>query len=210
MADQGTLASVLSTFLRYLPNDSTFRSAPPATTATSLATRSTKYWSWLTSSTAPSKPSTQSASASMASRSKLLVGSSSTTRWGRSYETAAMATRERCPPLSERTTAICCSASTPAPAMQLRSSRSCASLPSPGKRASMNSSGVASRSSWSAWCWFTSAMRAPGARDTQPSVGSSVPTSTLTSVDFPAPFSPSRHSRVDESMDRSMPDSSRG
>mmetsp|Transcript_28460 Transcript_28460/g.71308 ORF Transcript_28460/g.71308 Transcript_28460/m.71308 type:complete len:305 (-) Transcript_28460:154-1068(-) len=189
--------------LRYASKDSILRTPPRPTTCTSLATRPTKYWSCDTSTTPPWNAWTASASAATASRSRLLVGSSSTSRCGLAKETAASATRERWPPLSAPAGTPCCAATTPQPARCPRSSCSCCVLPSPGNRANMKASGVLSYASWSAWCWLTSATRAPRFSVTTPCVGSRWPSITFTNVVLPSPFSPSKHTRDSLSKDMS-------
>mmetsp|Transcript_21131 Transcript_21131/g.66141 ORF Transcript_21131/g.66141 Transcript_21131/m.66141 type:complete len:237 (+) Transcript_21131:425-1135(+) len=124
------------------------------------------------------------------------------------YETAARATRERCPPLSAEEGTACCFSSTPHVARCERSACSCAYEPSPGKRSIRNWSGESVRSIWSAWCWLTRATRAPPARTTSPAVGARSPSSSLTSVVFPLPFSPSSTIREVASTPSSAPEKS--
>ena len=156
----------------YASKDSCFVTEPFPTTNTSFATLCTKYWSWLTNTTPPANACTASASAATASRSRLFVGSSSTSRWGFAKDTAASATRLRWPPESAPDGVPCCAACTPHPAKCDRSSCSWCKLPSPGNFSSMNARGVLSYDSWSAWCWLTSATRAPRSTVTDPAVGS--------------------------------------
>ena len=66
-----------------------------------------RTWSCDTTTTAPSNRCTHSAKAATLSRSRLLVGSSITIRWGRTKLTAAMATRDLCPPLNADVGVIC-------------------------------------------------------------------------------------------------------
>ena len=74
----GPLFSILSWRLRYASKLSTCFTLPPLMTHASFATAWTKNWSWETQITAPWNYWTLSASAATLSRSRLLVGSSST------------------------------------------------------------------------------------------------------------------------------------
>mmetsp|Transcript_8364 Transcript_8364/g.17407 ORF Transcript_8364/g.17407 Transcript_8364/m.17407 type:complete len:91 (-) Transcript_8364:179-451(-) len=65
--------------------------------------------------TAPSKFLTHSARAATLSRSRLFVGSSRTRTWGRAKDTAARATRDRCPPESAEAGVFCKSKTFEAP-----------------------------------------------------------------------------------------------
>mmetsp|Transcript_11536 Transcript_11536/g.28274 ORF Transcript_11536/g.28274 Transcript_11536/m.28274 type:complete len:240 (-) Transcript_11536:1568-2287(-) len=118
-----------------------------------------------------------------------------TSTCGLRYDVAARATRERCPPERQWMVVVCRSPATPVEASCFLSSCSCPYEPSPGNCECINMRGVIPRSSWSAWCWFTSANRAPWSRRTKPAVGSRRPIMTLTSVVLPAPFSPRRQMR---------------
>mmetsp|Transcript_9527 Transcript_9527/g.23384 ORF Transcript_9527/g.23384 Transcript_9527/m.23384 type:complete len:84 (-) Transcript_9527:397-648(-) len=69
--------------------------------------------------TAPSNFCTHSASAATLSRSRLFVGSSRTRTCGRANETAARATRDRCPPDSAEAGVFCKSKTFEAPGAAL-------------------------------------------------------------------------------------------
>mmetsp|Transcript_10057 Transcript_10057/g.28385 ORF Transcript_10057/g.28385 Transcript_10057/m.28385 type:complete len:242 (+) Transcript_10057:423-1148(+) len=109
---------------------------------------------------------------------------------GFSKLTAAIASRERWPPLSADDATFKSSAATPQCSKWLRRVRNQASEPLPGNLCLMNCIGDIVRSIWSAWCWLTSAKRAPLFRKMRPAVGSSFPSNSFKSVVFPLPFSP--------------------
>ena len=74
---------------------------PTGVSSTMRSTRSSSARSWLATSTPPCQRASNSATASRPSASRLLVGSSSSSRSGASISRRASATRVRSPPLSE-------------------------------------------------------------------------------------------------------------
>ena len=106
-----------------------------ACTARSSSTRSCE-----TSSTAPGKRASQVSSHSVASRSRWLVGSSSSSRSGAANSAVARATRMRQPPENSSTGRACAASSKPRPARMAAARAGAASAPIARRRSWISAS----------------------------------------------------------------------
>ena len=96
--------------------------------------RSSRKRSWLTSSAAPEKRCSQPSSHIAASRSRWLVGSSSSSRSGSRNSARASATRIRQPPENSPTGRACAAASKPRPASTVAARAGALSAPMARRR----------------------------------------------------------------------------
>mmetsp|Transcript_34311 Transcript_34311/g.90260 ORF Transcript_34311/g.90260 Transcript_34311/m.90260 type:complete len:186 (+) Transcript_34311:275-832(+) len=144
--------------------------------------------------TPPAKPRIPTCSASSASASRWLVGSSRIRTCGFDHMTEAMLSRAFWPP--ERTPIGRCARSPaiPNPPRWLRTSWGLGNGVAPLAviSAIMNANALPSRygCSLSSWCCATVATRSPCARCTSPQLAVRLPSSSRTSVVLPTPFSP--------------------
>mmetsp|Transcript_25121 Transcript_25121/g.73587 ORF Transcript_25121/g.73587 Transcript_25121/m.73587 type:complete len:177 (-) Transcript_25121:459-989(-) len=157
----------------------------------SVATQLRKCWSCETMRHVSFDSARCSCSQITASRSRWLVGSSSSSRCGRCHMICAKATLDFWPPDSVD---IFWSAVLPPRPIDPRWARISSGLAA-GNCLWNASSAVRERSSWSTWCWLNRPMRSRAARVTLPRLGSRSPMMTLRSVDLPMPFGPTRATR---------------
>src|SRR3954454_11423454 len=161
----------------------------PRSATTESQTRSTKYRSWLTTSTVPGNESSRSSSAVSVSMSRSLVGSSSSRTFGSPMSSRSSCSRRRSPPDRSPTGVHCRDAANPN-----RSARDDAEiswLPIRAMRAtSCTASSTRSRPGSSVTCCDRYAGATVWPRTTRPASGSSSPTRSRRSVVLPAPFTP--------------------
>mmetsp|Transcript_22097 Transcript_22097/g.68345 ORF Transcript_22097/g.68345 Transcript_22097/m.68345 type:complete len:204 (-) Transcript_22097:1405-2016(-) len=155
--------------------------------------------SWLTSTTPPSKELIAMASASMVSKSRWLVGSSSSRMCGSLYASSAKASRLFCPPLRFLIGLV---ASCPESPNRPRNARASSSGISSSRRR-MCVTASASVSMFSTLCCENIARRSLQCRLTQPSLGIRSPRMSLRKVDLPAPFGPTIATRLSQSRPKS-------
>mmetsp|Transcript_36510 Transcript_36510/g.79158 ORF Transcript_36510/g.79158 Transcript_36510/m.79158 type:complete len:278 (-) Transcript_36510:194-1027(-) len=145
-----------------------------------------------TRTTQPSKRLMPWISASTASMSRWLLGSSSSSTCGRLKVTRANATRLFCPPDSLYMRCMASSLGTPKEDRWLRIFSSGQS----GNSCSRHSSGQSARSRPSTWCCENVAMRTVEDVRISPLVAASSPVISFSSVVLPAPFAPTSAMRL--------------
>mmetsp|Transcript_2281 Transcript_2281/g.7667 ORF Transcript_2281/g.7667 Transcript_2281/m.7667 type:complete len:259 (+) Transcript_2281:2164-2940(+) len=145
-------------------------------------------------------------SASTASMSRWLLGSSSRSTWGLSKVILAKATRLFCPPDILYMALSCRSCGMP---KELRWDLIFSSAV-PGNSLRRYSRGHSVRSRPSTWCWLNTETRTCWLLSTLPSVGLSFPVIRFSSVVFPAPFAPTSAILLSASTPKLTPRKSSG
>ena len=155
----------------------------PSSTTTSATVRSRKARSWLTTTSAPGQSSRKSSSARSVSRSRSLVGSSSSSTLGWRASVATSCSRRRSPPDSESTGAHMASASN-------QKRRQSASSVQSGRRDGPATTSMAREPAVERRdrAGRSSRRRRSEPVTTAPAVGVSRPARISSSVDLPAPF----------------------
>ena len=148
--------------------------------------------SWETTRTAPENSCRAMVKARRISRSRWLVGSSSSSRLGFCQAISARARRAFSPPEKFNTGS---STRTPRKSKPPRKSLRVCSR-SPGAIRCRCSNGLACGSSESSWCWAKYPMARFSPRSRRPPSSGRSPARVLISVDLPAPLGPSRPIRA--------------
>ena len=145
-----------------------------------------------TKMTAPSNSCNARLNAWRISRSKWLVGSSSTNTFGRCHTMSAKVRRARSPPENNL---LGVSMRSPRKSKLPKNARKSASDVLPAKRCSIRM-GDASPSRLSIWCWLKYPSTRLSATFRVPDKTGNSPTKPLITVDLPAPFIPNRPIRL--------------